>query len=460
MLRYPLPAREDPLLFVLLVCAAMAAPIAWVGAVVHPVSGPPIADGVVVVDGAVIVAVGARADVVIPQDADVYDVSGKHIAPGIIDLHSHIGGGRLHESLGPVQPGVAAVDAIDPSHPSIDRARAGGITTVNVMPGSGKLLGGQTALLSLRPGVLIDDLLLCEDPESHRWQTASSLDAAAPDAPPARHARVCGGVKMANGTNPQGDGGDPKSRMGSAYLQRKALLDAKARAAVLDAADARAAAGWWARRRLPDVKRPEPDIAQDVLVQVVRGERIVHFHSHRADDMVTALRLREEVGPQLRLVLHHGSEGFKVAQALADAGVPLAINVLDTPGGKEETLERQLGNPAAVAELGVPVSIITDDPVQDSRLIRRSAGLAVRGGLDPVLALRALTLSPAEALGIATQTGSLEPGKEADLIVLSGPPLSVWTHVEQTWADGVRVYDRADPAQRVFSTGGDAVVAP
>ncbi len=92
----------------------------------------------------------------------------------------------------------------------------------------GKLLGGQTALLSLRPGVLIDDLLLCEDPESHR-QTASSLDAASPDALPARHARVCGGVKMANGTNPQGDGGDPKSRMGSAYLQRKALLDAKAR---------------------------------------------------------------------------------------------------------------------------------------------------------------------------------------------------------------------------------------
>ncbi len=149
-----------------------------------------------------------------------------------------------------------------------------------------------------------------------------------------------------------------------------------------------------------------------------------------------------------------------MAQVLADAGVPLAINVLDTPGGKEETLERQLGNPAAVAELGVPVSIITDDPVQDSRLIRRSAGLAVRGGLDPVLALRALTLSPAEALGIAAQTGSLEPGKEADLIVLSGPPLSVWTHVDQTWAHGVQVYDRADPAQRVFSTGGDAVVAP
>jgi imidazolonepropionase-like amidohydrolase len=260
---------------------------------------------------------------------------------------------------------------------------------------------------------------------------------------------------MANGTNPQGEGQDPRSRMGSAYLQRKALLQAKARAEQQDQAKAWAEAGWWARRHLPKVGPPKPDIAQDVLVQVVRGERPVHFHSHRADDMVTALRLREEVGPELKLVLHHGSEGFKVGPELAQAGVPVAINVLDTPGGKEETLERTLSNPARVAAAGVTVALITDDPVQDSRLLLRSAGLAVRGGLSPELALRAVTRTPAELLGLADQTGALEPGLWADLVVLSGPPLSVWSHVEETWVAGERVFDRDDPGQRRAAVGGD-----
>lgn len=437
---------------------AAAAPVAFVGATVHPVDGPVLADGVVLIDDGRIVAVGAAGAVEVPQDAVVHDVSGKHIMPGLIDLHSHIGGGRLHESLGPVQPGISAVDAIDPFHPSIDRARAGGITTVNVMPGSGKLLGGQTAYLSLRRAPTVDGLLLCRDGSG--FTLAADLDARTEAAPPARHARICGGVKMANGTNPQGTGGDPKSRMGSAFLQREALLDAKERVQARADAEARAAAGWWARRKLPEVAMPEDDLALDVMEQVVRGERTVHFHSHRADDMVTALRLREEVGGSLHLVLHHGSEGFKVADTLAEAEVPVAINVLDTPGGKEETTERTLSNPAAVAEAGVVVAIITDDPVQDSRLLLRSVGLAVRGGLDEATALRAVTLTPAELMGTSDQRGSLTPGKEADLVVLSGPPLSVWTHVEQTWVHGEKVHDRADPIQRTFETGGDAVVVP
>ena len=439
---------------------AQATPVALVGATVHPVDGPPLEDAVVLVEDGLIQAVGSRSEVVVPGDAVVQALEGRHITPGLIDLHSHIGGGRLHESLGQVQAGISAVDAIDPTHVSIARAQAGGITTVNIMPGSGKLLGGQTAYLSLRDGVVVDDLLLCRDPDSQLWTPASSHDAASPEAPPARHRLICGGVKMANGTNPQGQGGDPRSRMGSAWLQRKALLEAKAVSDALAAADAYAAASWWERRKLSDTERPKPDLAGRVMVQVVRGERAVHFHSHRADDMVTALRLREEVGPQLDLVLHHGSEGFKVADVVADAGVPVAINVLDTPGGKEETLERRLSNPAELAEKGVTVAIITDDPVQDSRLLYRSAGLAVRGGLSPEDALRALTLTPAELLGMADQTGSLTVGKEADLVVLSGPPLSVWSLVEQTWVDGEVVYDRADPAQRRVAEGGDAAVDP
>lgn len=439
-------------------CVAMAAPVAFVGGTVHPVDGPTIAPGTVLIEEGRIVAVGASASVDVPPDASVVDVSGKHVMPGLIDLHSHIGGGRLHEALGAVQAGVSAADAIDPSHISVARARSGGITTVNVMPGSGKLLGGQTAYLSLRSASVVDELLLCRDPASGRWSPASTFDASEPTAPPARTRLVCGGVKMANGTNPQGSGGDPRTRMGSAYLQRKALLEGVSRAEAQAAAAARASTGWWARLWTDAPAAVESDPAADVLAQVVRGERVVHFHSHRADDMVTALRLREELGGAMELVLHHGSEGFKVADALAAAEVPVAINVLDTPGGKEETLERRLENPAILQEKGIPMAIITDDPVQDSRLLLRSVGLAVRGGLDPSQALRTVTLTPAELLGMEAQTGSLTVGKEADLVVLSGPPLSVWSRVEQTWADGERVFVLETDA--LVQDGGDAVMAP
>jgi imidazolonepropionase-like amidohydrolase len=136
--------------------------------------------------------------------------------------------------------------------------------------------------------------------------------------------------------------------------------------------------------------------------------------------------------------------------------VPVAINVLDTPGGKEETVERRLENPAQLAAAGVDIAIITDDPVQDSRLFLRSGALAVRGGLSEEDALRALTLAPAEMIDLGDRIGSLTPGKEADLVVLSGAPFSTWTLVEQTWNDGAVVFDRADPAQAFYATGGDA----
>lgn len=424
--------------------AALGAPVALVGATVHPVSAPPVEDGVVLVDQGAIVAVGPREAVAIPADAETLDLRGKHVVPGLIDLHSHIGGGRLHESLGPIQGGVSAIDAIDPTHPSIQRAQAGGITVAQVMPGSGKLLGGQTALLRLLDRPVVDELLLC----GPRPEGAEG---------PLRRVAVCGGVKMAGGTNPQGEGKDPRSRMGAAFLQRDALLAARARMEAQDRArEARDSPKRRVRARAP--KPPKPDLAADGLVEVLRGDRVVHFHNHRADDIVTAVRLQEELG--IELVIHHGSEGFKVADLLARADVPVAINVLDTPGGKEETLERRLDNPARLHAAGVRIALITDDPVQDSRLFLRSAGLAARGGLPPEVALRALTLTPAELVGIDDRKGSLEAGKDADLAVLSGPPLSAWTLVEQTWVEGEVVFDRARPEDRPFATGGDAALLP
>lgn len=415
--------------------AALAATHAFIGATVHPVDQAPIEDGAVIVRDGHIVAVGPRSGVPVPAGATTHTVTGRHLIPGLVDLHSHIGGGRLHEALGVTMPAVSAVDAIDPTHPSIQRAQAGGITTANIMPGSGKLMGGQTAYVALRDTAVVDDMLLC----------AGAARGVPADAP-MRRARICGGVKMAAGTNPQGDGKDPRSRMGAAFLQREALSRGEQRLAA-----------WtrWESER-PSRRDPmTPELEGDAMADIVSGARTVHLHAHRADDIITALRLKEEFG--IALVLQHASEGFKVAGAIAAAGVPVAINVLDTPGGKEETLERRLDNPALLHAAGVEVALITDDPVQDSRLLLRTGGLAARGGLPEEVALRALTLTPARLMGLGASTGSLTPGKEADLVVLSGPPLSAWTLVEQTWVDGVQVFDRSDPAQRRFATGGDAV---
>ena len=147
-----------------------------------------------------------------PEGAVLIDVTGKVIIPGLVDTHSHIGGGRLHDHLSVTQPGLSAADAIDPSHISIQRAQAGGITTANVMPGSGKLMGGQTVYLDLIDARTVDDMLRCTDTEAETV---------------ARWGGICGGMKMANGTNPQGGGGDPASRMGSAYLQRQTLQEGR-----------------------------------------------------------------------------------------------------------------------------------------------------------------------------------------------------------------------------------------
>ena len=397
---------------------AQERPHAFEGATVYPIAEAPIENGVVLVQDGIIQAVGAAGEVDVPGDAVRVDVSGKVLMPGIVDTHSHVGQVEGGDRSAPMHPGVRSLDAVNIRHSSINRARAGGITTVNVMPGSGHLLSGQTTYLKLRDVNTIEKALFCDDPLTG----------------------ICGGLKMANGTNPQNDPPFPGTRAKSAALVRQQFIAAQEYKAKMEAAES-------------EDEMPTRDLGLEALAEVLDGERIVQFHTHRHDDIVTILRLKREF--DFPVVLHHVSEAWKVADEIAAADVPASIIVLDSPGGKHEAADIAYRNGAVLEEVGVDVAYHTDDLITDSRLFLRSAAFGVRAGMSREGALEAMTLAGARMLGLDDQVGSLEEGKDADLVVLSGDPLSVYTRVEQTWVEGQKVFDFADPEDRKYATGGD-----
>jgi imidazolonepropionase-like amidohydrolase len=397
-----------------------AEPRVFRGATLHPASSPPLENADLVIDEGRIVAVGSRGTIQIPADAVIENVAGKVIIPGLVDTHSHVGLYPLpavpanqdgNEASSPVTPEVRALDSIWPGDPRIRMALAGGITTANVMPGSGNAVGGQTAYLKLR-GDRVDDMLVRDR-----------------DGEP-----VLGGMKMANGENPKRANPKqaPMTRMGVAFLQRKLFVEAEG-------------------HRKKDGK-DGPDLRLDPMVEVLEGRRIVQHHTHRADDILTVLRLADEFGH--RVVIQHGTEAHLVAAELTARDVPVSTIVVEAPGGKLEARELDYHHPALLEAAGVRVAIHTDDMITPSRLFLRSAALAVRGGMSEAGALRAVTLEAARMLDLGDQLGSLEPGKDADLVILSGPPFSVWTRVLETWIDGELVWDADDADDLRFQTGG------
>jgi len=392
-------------------------PRAFVGALLVPIDGPPIPNGVLLVKNGRIAAIGARDAVALPADAAVVDVTGKTILPGLVDSHSHIGAVAGADGSGPIQPEVRALDSIDPRDPGIQKAQAGGITTVNVMPGSGHLLSGQTIYLKLRDGRTVDDLLIRDG-----------------------NGAIAGGIKMANGTNPQRDPPFAGTRGKAAALVRAQFH--RAREYRKKIADANGDA----------TKMPERNLGLEALVEVLDGKRMVHHHTHRQDDILTVLRLREEFG--FRVVLHHVSEGALVADEIAAAKVPCSVIVIDSPGGKLEASKLSLETGAVLDRAGALVGFHTDDGITDSRLFFRSAALAVRAGMDRDKALAALTIANARMLDLQDRVGTLSVGKDADFVVLSGDPLAVRTQVEQTWVEGTKVFDLANPKDRLFAFGG------
>lgn len=417
--------RRLVLLLALTACASLSAraqdrPQAFIGAQVIPIAGPPIENGALVVHRGKIVAIGPASQVAIPPDAERHDVTGKVIMPGLVDTHSHIGGGAGGDASAPMQPDVRILDSIDIRDTSLKRARAGGITTVNIMPGSGHLLSGQTVYLKLRNGNTIEDLLIRDAQGNYMW-----------------------GIKMANGTNslrPNSPGPFPGTRAKSAAIVRDMFTKA------VDYRDKIRRAGG------DRSKLPPRDLGLEALVEAMEGKRIVHFHTHRHDDILTAIRLSKEFG--FRVVLHHVSEGWRVANEIAQARVPASIIVIDSPGGKLEAVNLILQTGAALERAGALVAFHTDDYITDSRLFLRSAALGVRAGMSRDNALRAMTLAGAQMLDLQDRVGSLERGKDADFIILSGDPLSVYTKVLATYVEGIKVFDRNDPQDRLYAVGG------
>jgi len=385
------------------------------GATIHTVSGGTFENGDLWIKGDKIVYAGPRKDA--PADAEITDASGKVIIPGLVDTHSHIGNGDGGDGSSPTQPEVRILDSINPQSDTYIKARAGGITTVNVMPGSGHLISGQTVYLKLRDGKTINDILLCPDEQNG----------------------ICGGLKMANGTNSIRGVPFPGTRGKSAALLRGIYVKAAEYKKKKESAES------------PD-KMPATDLQMEALLEVLAGKRIVHFHSHRNDDLLTAIRIQKEFG--FRMVLHHVSEGWLVADEIAKAKIPCSIIMIDAPGGKLEAVNLLLKNGGILEKAGVNVAIHTDDYITDSRLLLRSGALAVRGGMSEAGALRALTLSGAEMLDLQNRIGSLEKGKDADFVILSGAPFSTYTRVLETWIEGKKVFDLMNPEDRKYSEGG------
>jgi imidazolonepropionase-like amidohydrolase len=285
------------------------------------------------------------------------------------------------------------------------------------------LISGQTVYLKLRQGRTVEELALKD-----------------------ANGKIMGGLKMANGTNSIRDTPFPGTRGKSAALVRQQYIKAR------DYQRKVAAAGGDAS------KLPDRDLAMETLVEVLEGKRVVHHHTHRADDILTVLRLKEEFG--FKVVLHHVSDGWKVADEIAAAGVGVSVINVDSPGGKLEARDLDWKTGVELVNRGVVTAIHTDDPITDSRWMLRSAALSVRGGMSREKAIEAVTLAGAKLLGIEARTGSLEAGKDADFAILSGDPLSIYTRVEQTWVDGDKVFDLSRPEDQLIAEGGYGAGSP
>ena len=386
--------------------------LAITSATVLTMAGETIENGTVVVREGRIARVGSGVGV--PSGAHVIDAEGGYVIPGIIDAHSHIAtAGGVNEGSLAVTAMVRIEDVVDPTDVGIYRALAGGVTTINVLHGSANPIGGQNQVLKLRWG---------QDADALRFEGA----------PP--------GIKFALGENPkrsrsfgQGPRRYPATRMGVLDVIREAFTEA---AEYRDA---------WARHRAAEAagersRPPARDLELEALVEILEGERLVHAHSYRADEILQLLRLAEELGFRIA-TLQHVLEGYRVADEIAAHGAG-ASTFSDWWAYKVEAYEAIPHNSALMTDRGVLVSVNSDD-AEEMRHLNHEAAKAVKwGGLSDDAALALVTINPARQFGIDDRVGSIEVGKDADLVIYDRHPLSSYAVVQTTLVDGKVYFDR------------------
>ncbi|MBU1049935.1 amidohydrolase [Candidatus Bipolaricaulota bacterium] len=380
-------------------------------------------NGTILIKDGKIIAVGT--DVKIPAGADILDATGKYIIPGMIDAHCHTGifsdgVGWNHsdgnEMTDPVMPHLRTIDAIHPEDKAFEDLRAAGVTCIGTGPGSGNLVGGQTAVVKTR-GRTIEEMVI----------------------------RFPAGMKMALGENPKRVYGElkrtPSTRMGNAGTLREWLTKAQGYLAKKAKYEQKLTDF---RSGKQDAKEPDPfdiDLKLEALALVLTREIPAHIHAHRADDIMTAIRLAKEFN--LDLILIHATEGYKIADILAEEGIPCVPGPVLISRSKYELRELSTKNAALLSRAGVKVAIQTDQ-MSAVRHIRLDAAVAINEGMSDDDALRAITLTPAELLKVDDRVGSIAAGKDADLVILSAHPFDVaHGRVEQVLIEGETVYQGA-----------------
>lgn len=383
--------------------------IAITSGYVVPVDGNPIDGGTVLISDGKITAVGTASEVTVPDGAEIVDASGQWVLPGFVEAHGHIGvheesvgwaGDDTNEMTDPNGARMRALDAVNPGDQGFVDALMGGVTSSVIKPGSGNPIGGQTVAIK-NWGRSMKDRLLKE---------------------PA-------GVKSALGENPKRVYGNkdtlPSTRQGVAAVIRDAFTKAQ---------DYKAKRDHAAAEGTPFTR----DNTSEVLVRVLDREIPWSQHTHRADDIHTAIRLADEFG--YRLIINHTTEGHLLADEIAERGIPVVIGPLMTSRSKLEVQNRTLANPGILHRAGAKIALTTDHPVVPIEFLVHQATLCVKEGLDREAAIRAITLNPAEIMGLDDRVGALRPGMDGDVVLWSGDPLDVMNRALRVFVDGREVY--------------------